>query len=354
MKKIIILIIMLFPLMVNANIKVTSHLIDAEIEIGGGLNVKEALIVEGEAESFFRTLNYYSFGDKHWKNRDEINLNDGIIYNASGISIDGVSVYELSDNEDIEFGSFNKNIKNYFKSFDIKNPSENTYILNDNKNGLATLKINYSFKNKKYVVYLNYIITNLAVKHNDVKELNYTFKNLNYNSPETLFRVIIPYQTQDELYHFWVHGNQSGKLQEIVLENGDKAGIFASFPKVSNINFRMTLPQNQIGVDLYLNRTNMDALDKIIEIENERLAQTNKSNNIIKIMNYALLSLGGLYVIVSFFIYKNNNKILYITYIAFGLFICVFNYLFRFNYWYLYLVILLPIFIKLAKKYFVK
>ena len=51
MKKIFVLIIMImFPIVVNANVKVLTHCIDAEIEIGGALNVKELIIVEGDAD----------------------------------------------------------------------------------------------------------------------------------------------------------------------------------------------------------------------------------------------------------------------------------------------------------------
>ena len=82
MKKIIIFIILLFPLMVNAEVKVVSHLIDAEIEVGGALNVKELIVVEGEGDYLQRTLNYYSFGNKHWNSSDEVDLDNGIIYNG--------------------------------------------------------------------------------------------------------------------------------------------------------------------------------------------------------------------------------------------------------------------------------
>lgn len=349
MKKVLIFIIMLFPLMVNADVKVISHLIDSEIEIAGGLNVKELIVVEGEGDIFQRTLNYYSFGDKHWTSNDEVNLDNGIIYNGQNISMVAVSAFEFEDK--VEFGSFDKNVKEYFKEFNIKNPSDNTYSFTDKKDGTGTLKINYPVKNKKIAFYINYVITNVVVKHEDVKEINYTFNNLNYNSKETILRVIIPYQTTDELYHVWVHGNQSGQVQELESESGDKAGIYAYFPTVNDsINFRMTLPQNQVGVDIYLNKSNIEALDSIIKLEDSKLDATNKSNTIINIMKYVLLSLGGLYVIGSFIFWKYDNKLLFLIYLAFGLFICVFNYLFKFNYWYLYLVIIIPIAVKLIKK----
>lgn len=353
MKKILLFIILLFPLMVNADLKVTSHYIDAEIEIAGGLNVKELIIVEGEGDFLYRTLNYYSFGDKHFQVGDEVNLDNGIIYNGQSLSISSVGAFEVTDK--IEFNSFSDNVKEYFSEFDIKNPKDSTYFYEDHNDGTGSLKINYPVKNKKIAFYINYIITNVVVKHNDVKEINYSFKNLKYKPKETILRVIIPYQTEDELYHVWMHGNQSGQVQELIDASGNKAGIYASFPEVDDvINFRMTLPQEHVGIDMFLNKSNIDALDRIIKIEDDRLLQTNKNNSIINIMKYALLTIGILYILVAYFVYNNKNNVLFIVYIAFGLFLCLFNYLFKFNYWYLYSVIILPIMMLIFKRKNVK
>ena len=179
MKKILLFIILLFPLMVNADLKVTSHYIDAEIEIAGGLNVKELIIVEGEGDFLYRTLNYYSFGDKHFQVGDEVNLDNGTIYNGQSISINSVGAFEVTNK--IDFNAFKDNVKEYFSEFDIKNPKDSTYSYEDNKDGTGSLKLNYPVKNKKIAFYINYIVTNVVVKHNDVKEINYSFNNLKYN-----------------------------------------------------------------------------------------------------------------------------------------------------------------------------
>ena len=77
-------------------------------------------------------------------------------------------------------------------------------------------------------------------------------------------------------------------------------------------------------------------------------------DNHIKIMKYVLLVLGVLYIIGSVLLWNNKNKVLFYLYLGFGLFICVFNFLFKFNLWYLYLIVILPLIIRLVKKYIVK
>ncbi len=353
MKKIILLILMMFPIIVNADVKVTNHIIDSEIEIAGALNVKELIVVEGDTDHYTRTINYYSFGEEHWDNGKLVDLNDGIIYNGQDISIYSVSAYEFDGK--LDFETLGKNLDEYFTEFDIENPKDKTYKLDDNKKGTATLTINYPTKGKKTAYFINYIIGNAVIKHNDVKEINYTFKNLNFKCPNTILRVIIPYPTNDELYHVWVHGNQSGEVKEIVNSSNQKVGIYCTFPKIKeSINFRMTLAQEQVGIDMFLNNTGIDALDKVIAIEDAKLAETNRSNQIINIMKYALRIFGIIYILASFLVLNNYQKSLFIIYLIFGLFLCLFNFLFTFNYWYLYSIMIMPLLIFIFKKNAVK
>jgi len=356
MKKILLLLLLLviLPISVNADLKVLSHYIDAEIEIAGGLNVQELIIVEGDGNFLQRTLNYYSFGSKHWKTGDEVELDNGIIYNGQDISLGKITAFEFDD-DTVSFGEFDSKATEYFSEFDIKNVADKAYTFEDKEDGSADLKIFYQVKNKKVAFYINYVITNVVVKHNDIKEINYTFKNLDLKSNLTYLRVIIPYPTSNDQYKVWVHGNQSGKVEELITSSDDKAGIIAKFPKVEeSINFRMTLPSEQVGIDMYLNNSEQDALDEIVKIEDEKLADTNKGKKIVNIMKYILLIMGALYVIGSFIFIKINNNIIYIIYLVLGLFIYLFNYIFKFNYWYLYIIILFPIIVKLIKKYIVK
>ena len=349
-KKMIIMVFMLLvPVVVNADGKVISHYIDAEIEIAGALNVKELIIVEGDTSFIQRKLNYFSFGNSHWNTSDIVDLNNGIIYNGQSISIINISAFNFNDNE-VKFGYFNENVTEYFQEFDIKNIKEKAYTFADDKSGTADLKIFYPTNNTRTAYYINYSINNVVVKHNDIKEINYSFKNLNLNAMETYLRVIIPYQTDSELYNVWVHGNQSGKVEEIVNSDDYKVGIIAKFSKIEDsINFRMTLPQEQVGIDIYLNNSEIDALDEIIKIEEQKLIKTNQNNTIINLMKYVLIVLGILYVIGSIIFIKLDIKIIYIIYLVFGIVIMLFNYLFKFNYWYLYLILLAPILVKLTQ-----
>ena len=353
-KKILLIGLLFIPLTVRADFKVEHHVIDAEIEIGGALNVKELVVLEGEGEFFSRNLNYYSFGSMHWAPGDEVNLDNGIIYNGQLIKMVNVLAYPFEGKVDLN--NLTNSNSDYFKEFNIEKPSDNTYKYEDNKDGTGNLKIYYKVKKgEKIAFYYNYIIANVIVEHNDVKELNYTFKNLNLHSADTALRLIIPYPTTDDKYHIWIHGNQSGRLEEITNSKEEKLGVFASFPEVKDsINVRTTLPQEQVGISINLNKSEIDALDEVIKIENTKLDKTKQSNSIIKIVKYSLLVLSAIYVLASILILFTKNNLLFIVYSLFGALICLTNYLFGYNLWFLYLVICLPILVFILKKYVIK
>lgn len=350
MKKLLFILTILFmPLLVHANeYKVLNHIIDAEIEIAGGLNVKELILVEGDTSFISRNLNYYSFDNKPWDNKT-IDLDNGTIYNGKDISNLVVSAFTVKD--DITFDDFNKDMKD-FKELDISSPKKETYTIKDDKNGNLNVKVFYPIKkNQKVAIYLNYVVTNVIVSHNDVSELNYTFKNLKYNSDKTLLRVIIPYKTTSKLYNVWVHGNQSGIVEELIDKDKNKLGIVASFPTIEKeINVRMTLPKEQVSIDMFLNKSKKDALKEIKKIENNKLKNTTTNNKINNIIKYVLSIVGILYFITAFiFIKYYNNKIL-IVYTLLGIFIMLFNYLFKFNFIYLYLILIGPLFVLIWNK----
>ena len=345
--------ILLMPLMVKAdNYKVINHIIDAEVELAGGLNVKELIIVEGKTDIFQRKLNYYSFSGGKWDGKT-VELNNGTIYNGYDVTMSKVSAFKAPDK--IELNNLTSGITNYFKTFNLKKPSANTYLGTDNKDGTYDLNIYYDAKDEKTAYYIEYSITNVIVKHNDIKELNYTFKNLNYNSSNTFLRVILPFATNDKNFKVYFHGNQSGTRQDITSNDGYMWGAAVSFPEVGDsVNVRMIIPQDSVGIDIYLNKSNIDALDEIKKIEENKLDKTLKRGTVTKWTKWFLIGITIMYLLMTYIVAKLKVKALDIIFIIFGLFIFFVNYLFKFNLWYIYISILIPGLMYLLRKYLVK
>ncbi len=347
MKKILLILILLIPVSVNAEVKVTDHLINAEIEIAGALNVKELIIVEGDTKDFSRTINYKNL-NANW-DKKTINFEDLSMYN--GYSIDNVKISAFETPENIDFNTLNENIKDYFSEFDLKKKQDIFYTRVNNDLG-ATINIHYdTSKNKKTAYYIEYLVTNVIVVHKDISEINYTFKNLNYDASNTLIRVIIPYSTKSELYNFWVHGPSSGELNELEDSTKSKAGVLVSFPNLkSEVNIRMTLPKEQVGIDVYLNHTEKDALNSILEIEQNKIDEANFKDKTLVIIKYTIIFLSIVYLGGSFVLLKHNSISLILMYLLLGLIISLFNFLFRYHIIWIYLIIIMPLAVYLFAK----
>lgn len=348
MKKIIFMLVLLVaPLVVHAenDYKVLTHYIDSEIEISGNLRVKEFILIDGDVDYFTRTLNYKTF-DGVWDKKDT-NLEDNPLYNGSGIYNFAASAYKYNG-EEIDLNNLGGNVKEYFKELNPKKVSDNTYKVSK-KDGENSYNI--YFKNSgKTVIYLEYLIGDVVVTHKDVRELNYSFKNLEYNADDTYLRVLIPYQTNDEKYHVYLHGNSNGEYEEIE-KDGLKYGVFAHYPNTKKeINVRLTLPLEQIAIDQGSNHTDIEALDEIINIENKKLDSSKKGASINNYAKYVIYGLAGIFVLIGYVIYKEKSKALNIMYFVLGMFISLFNYLFKTGVWYIYLIMIVPVIVIILSK----
>lgn len=339
-----------------AKLEVEKHIIDSTIEIAGGLNVKELIVVKGSSEHLNRKLNYYSFGDTKWDGKEKIDFNGCSFYNAHNINITEVAAVKYD--KEIDINDLTKNKIEDLKEFDISHPSNKGYSYKDNKKGEVDLKILYPFE-EKIAFFINYTIGNAIVKHDDIKELNYTFKNLNYDCKKTIVRVITPYQVEKDdgkIYNVWIHGSQNGKFQEMQDQYERKLGVYGEFSQTNEFNIRMTLPQQYVGIDMYLNNSKLKALDKIKKIEEMRLGKTKQKNTVLNNTIYALSALSIIYILTSIILSLKHiiDRKIEIILAIFSIIICIFNYLFyNFTYWYIYLVLLMPFlthFISKSKK----
>lgn len=345
-KKYVFLLLFILPLNVFADNKyqITNHLIDAEIEIAGALRVKELIIVKGNTNMISRTLNYQSFADEK---KDNI-LNNGSIYNAQSIESVKVSAFEVKNT--IDFSTFSENIESYFAEFNFEDIKPKTYSV-VKKSGSNTYNIFYDVKNEEVAFYLEYIVSNVIVVHNDINELNYTFKNLNLGAESTLLRLIIPYQTKSELYNFWVHGPSNGLVQELESPSKDKAGFIANFNNLNeNVNIRVTLPLEQVSINIYLKHSKIDALSTIKSIEQKKIDNQNISNNFAVVLKWMLIVFGVIYIFASLILFKYQSKAINIIYILLGSIITIFNYYFKFNILFLYFILLAPTIILFISK----
>lgn len=334
MKKILLFILMLFSFTITAKMEVIEHLIDAEIEIAGALRVKEIIVVSGKHDKFSRNLNYKNVKED-WDG-ETFDLNNLSMYN--GHSLENMQISAFPYNEDIDL---NYETEDFLNELNLKKRKKNYYTKTDNELG-SNIEIFYENKeSNKTVYYIEYLVSNITVMHNDIAELNYTFKNLNYLAKETKLRIINPYPTDSDLFNVWMHGPKSGELQYLIDDNEDKVGIISTFEDLdTDLNVRITLPKEHVGIDIYLTKTEKDALKDIIKIEDNIMNYNTKPFVILK---YILIVLSIMYVLGALVLIKHSTKSINILYLLLGFLIILFNKIFKYNIIYLYFIPLVPL-----------
>ena len=337
MKKIILLIFFFFvlPISANADVRVVAHLIDAQIEVAGGMRVRELIIVEGTTNVFSRTINYRHLAEV-WDG-ETINFNNGTIYNGFSLENVRVSAFEVEDT--INFSAFSYHI-DFFNEGE-GNPK--TFNYTSNELG-ATYNIYQTIQNERIGFYLEYWVSNVVVIHNDIAEINYSFKNLNIGAEYTLIRVLIPFATDNEKYAFWVHGSSGSILTELRNYEDNAIGFTVQSDNISStLRFRMALPREQIMVALNLNHSKVDGLEEIKRVEDRLAEYSTRYHDLFKQM---LIIISSIYLITSLILLKFKENSIFIIYLILGLVIITFNYLFAFHILTIYLMILIPIMIK--------
>ena len=347
MKKVILLILFLIavPTSVNAedNSRVIKHLIDAQIEIAGGMRVRELIIVEGDIDSFTRRINFRHLGTD-WDG-ETADFNNGTIYN--GFSLENVRISAFPVTYTIDFELFGGELE-FFNELDITNREGNGYTYNTNELG-ATYNIFTDNEYGRFAFYIEYLVSNVVVIHEDVAEINYIFKNLDIGAEETMIRVLIPFATDDDVYNLWVHCPARTVLNELKNSNDEVAGFIAQTSNMqTELRFRMTLPLEQIMIPLYLNHSGVEGLEEIQRVENDLITAFNFSRRALNTFRYILITLSVIYIICSLVLIKFREKSIFILYGVLGLILMFFNYLFEFHLLWIYLIILAPIIIKIA------
>jgi hypothetical protein len=174
------------------------------------------------------------------------------------------------------------------------------------------------------------------------------------NADETMLRVIYPYPisaTDLSSYRLWVHGPGRTVLNELVVARGEKLGFLAGVQNLtSNLSFRLTLPKEHVGIDMFLNKSGVYALSEIEKVEAGKVTLQKTLNA----LRTVLIVLSSLYVVASLLLLKYTKNNLLYTYLILGLLLIIFNLTFRFNIVWIFFIILAPLLIKyinLRKEY---
>lgn len=284
MKKILlILLVFLSFIRVNA-LSIDKMYIDSEIDISGNLLVKEVIEINNLNEDFDYKLYFKDMN---------LTLNDKNYYDGINISIENIGLLS----EDYDLNLLNKDD---FKKY-IKESNNIETIKNDN---------NYSVKikknNKKTYIYIDYMVLSLSVIHNDIAEFYYKYlNNLEYDIKELKIIFKLPYSS--DTFDVYAHSNMKADISKddknylVIIQKRD-------YKKDNDLDLRVLYDKDLYQVVYNKDKkSNIDALDMIKNIENERISNT-KRNNTLPYVFISVIAILIAFIIIFIAKYKHIKK----------------------------------------------
>lgn len=313
MKKIFIFLLSLFiclPIanaVSDVNYDVKEILIDSTLDKEGNLNVKEIIVLDGSFNGYIRDLVYKNYNLNSFDGTKE-SFYQSDIYNGNGIEL--IKVGKINYNKSDDFDNFNNDITTFYQGYGYSGDS-GVYELSYLSTGLSIKMFNETYKSTT-AFYIEYVIEDVAVLHNDVSELYYNFIGEEFDDDisSVKIRVKLPEKTSGEV-RVWAHGPLNGEV-DIYKEDGYSYGAIANINNLSKntaVDIRMVYPKDYLSTN---KTSNVNALDYILEVETERANEANSKRAYYKTITIAVTAISIFYIIgliiLTIKAYKKHDK----------------------------------------------
>ena len=210
---IILTILLCFPIGVCAKDGISNYYIDLTVEKNGDVTVEELFVLEGSYNGYGRIINYagaYSTFDGSLES-----FNGSRIYNGDSVEIKEVKSIAVASNS--TFSDLKKEGKLFEKSSYASTGEYGKYTVKSTENGKSVRIYNPSSQKQKGF-YIKYVITNMAVVHNDIAEIGFNlFSDEQLENIDSLeMHIHIP-GNETEL-RAWGHGPLWGETKNLSKE----------------------------------------------------------------------------------------------------------------------------------------
>ncbi len=309
MKKFLWLFILFIPFLVKAD-GINNYNINATVLENGDLYVQEVFDLDGTYNGFERIINFKNSSAQAFDGSiDAFNGSD--IYNGTGIILKQIRAV---DKNELDFNSL-KTSGDEFKKVSYANKGDyGVYAEENNENGSSYLIYNPSSKRKAF--YVEYVISNMAVVHNDVAEIGWNiFTSLNEDVRNLKITINIP-NNQNEL-RAYAHGPLTGNI-ELINKNQFVLTLDELYPNEA-MDTRFVFDKNIIVNPTKV--TKEDALDKIISLETKKADEANLARDeakkiekerqvkILIVICFCAIYLIGLVFLVIRYYLKNDKEL---------------------------------------------
>ncbi|MBE6138255.1 MAG: DUF2207 domain-containing protein [Firmicutes bacterium] len=257
----LVLLMMFIPVKISAYEEgISKYYIDMTILDNGDLHVKELIILNGDFNGFQRIINYSN--NRLQKFDGSLNSFRGSdIYNGTGIEL--ISIKNIKADSNSDFNVLYNSGDIFEEVSSASKGDYGVFVRDINANGEEYLIYNPD-KGSEKGFYLEYTLENVGVVHNDVSEVAVNlFDELTEYVDILEMKIHVP--NNENLLRGWAHGPLTG---EITLVNNNLIEVRATKIEPNNpIDVRFAFDKAVLNNSTKF--SNVEALDKIVEVETE-------------------------------------------------------------------------------------
>lgn len=306
MKKFFVLgcMLFLFPISLFAvdsedvDYEINDYIVDAKIDVSGNILIKEVIGVRGTFNGYIRDIVYKNDLRKFDGSLDSFKGSD--IYNVSSVEIRRVGTIDF--NGKLDFSVFDKEVK----ESKVCGSKYECYQESNIHNGIS-LKMYNETKDDVTYFYIEYVLGNVVVMHEDVAEVYYNFIGSDFDDDIENYqlRLSLPLSTNEQI-RVWAHGPLHGEVKLISESEDENKSYYGGYlyiselPSNTPVDMRMTFPLDLIKIEHpFLKKSNISALSSILEVENIRAEEANRERKLAKIEFYTVYGISGVFLIVT-------------------------------------------------------
>lgn len=297
----------LFPINVLAEDGETKNLfINIDILENGDIKIKELATLKGEYNGRYRNIEFKNTNIKNFTG-EENDFEGSDIYNGS--SLTGLALYDVKGRSNITFNSiFDTSLRSnkYTRTTNAEVGSSGLYIMFEQENGVDLKIFNPSSTDTSF--YMEYIVKDAVVVHNDVAELAWNILGTEYVDNIDNMEVHINLPSEDSSMKVWLRGPLNGEIQNI---DNRYAKITYNFLGARNaVSARVMFDKTLVPYASKLSRINgkdhiLAVEKKAADIANAERKRIKTQNNIVK----AITVIWYIIMIITLIIfYKEKRK----------------------------------------------
>ena len=265
----------------------------SEIEIlnNGSIKVRELIKMNGEYNGMERDVSYANSSSEPYNG--DISAIEGNTTLYDGSSITDVKVGSISDDGNLTFDDFNRNI-NYFNKVSFASNGEASKYTYNTFMDEVNLKL-FNPSELDEIFYIEYTVNDVVVVHEDIAELAWNTLGDGYreNIGDYEVKVILPNSDND--YRVWLHGPLNGEIKRT--NNKEALGTFNFLGAYNPVSVRLIFDKSL--VPNATKNSGLTAKDAIIDYQTKLSDEANKERERIERQNMILIITSTIWGIIA-------------------------------------------------------